>query len=146
MKIIFGTRGSALALAQTEQIMALFSALHPAVEAEMKIIKTSGDRDQHSSLSSLGGWGAFTRELEKELIAGTIDAAVHSLKDLPTEQPEPLTIVAVAARAPVEDVLLTNEDFTLDTLPSGSEVGTSSLRREVQLRRFRPDLDRKSVV
>ncbi len=145
MKIIFGTRGSALALAQTEQIMALFSALHPAVEAEKKIIKTSGDRDQHSSLSSLGGWGAFTRELEKELIAGTIDAAVHSLKDLPTEQPEPLTIVAVAARAPVEDVLLTNEDFTLDTLPSGAVVGTSSLRREVQLRRFRPDLCIKDI-
>ncbi|HOC68074.1 MAG TPA: hydroxymethylbilane synthase, partial [Candidatus Hydrogenedentes bacterium] len=90
MKIVFGTRGSALALAQTQHIITKCAAYVPELEAEIKIIKTTGDQLSQAPLSEIGGLGAFTREIEQALQSGRIDVAVHSLKDLPIEQPDGL--------------------------------------------------------
>jgi len=140
MKVVFGTRGSALALAQTKHVIARLKACHPDTEAEIAIIKTKGDRLAQAPLSEIGGLGAFTREIEQALLSGEIDVAVHSLKDLPVEQPEGLRITAIAGRQSPADVLVSRTGLSLDSLPEGARVGTSSLRRKVQLLLARPDL------
>lgn len=136
----FGTRGSDLALWQTRYVMALVQAALPAVQVEYEIIKTRGDHVLDTPLPLVGGKGVFTAELEAALREHRIDCAVHSLKDLPTEQPAGLIIGAISERANPADVLVSRHDYTLATLPQGAKVGTSSYRRAAQLLHKRPDL------
>ncbi len=140
MKVTFGTRGSALALAQTEQTISRVVAGNPGLQIKTVIIKTTGDKFAQASLSQIGGQGAFTREIEQALLSGTIDVAVHSLKDLPLQQPPGLCIAVIAERRTPADALVSSNGASLDSLPEGARVGTSSLRRKVQLLLARPDL------
>lgn len=141
-RIILGTRGSDLALAQTRIVTEKLHAAHPSLEVETSIIKTTGDQRLDVSLHSPGPLekGLFTKELEEALLAGKIDAAVHSLKDLPTTQPDGLAIGAILERADPRDVLVSKRDGGLAALPAGARVATSSPRRKAQLLHLRPDL------
>ena len=134
-----GTRGSALALWQARSIA---RALREAtgVEPEIVIIKTSGDKFQQTSFSQIGTKGIFIKELEDALLEARIDLAVHSMKDVPTEMPEGLTIAAIGKREDVRDALISSSGATLALLPQGARVGTSSLRRQSQLLYARRDL------
>ena len=137
--MIIGTRGSQLALAQTENVARLLKEL--GVETSLKIIKTSGDRFTDRPLHAVsGGVGAFVRELDDVMLAGEIDIAVHSMKDMPTVRPPAIPTVAVLKRDTPFDFLLTYDGSTLDELPEQAIIGTSSLRRAAQIRRYRPDL------
>jgi len=136
----FGTRGSDLALWQTNHVLDLLRLARPDLVCEIEIIKTRGDHIIDTPLPLIGGKGLFTEELETALYSRRIDCAVHSLKDLPTEQPDGLTIGAILLRANPADVLVSRAGYTLDTLPEGARVGTSSSRRAAQLLRKRPDL------
>lgn len=142
-KIIIGSRGSELALWQAHHVEAQLQAL--GHEVEIRIIKTQGDRIQHLSFDKLEGKGFFTKELEEKLLEGEIDLAVHSHKDLPTENPEGLTIAAVSEREDPSDMLLIRKERLDATqkwqLKKGAVVGTSSARRKAQLLHHRPDLD-----
>lgn len=135
-----GTRGSELARWQTQYVMDLLQAAHPHLRLAMQIIATQGDRALDTPLPLVGGKGVFTAELETALRAGTIDLAVHSLKDLPTESPQGLVVGAVPVRANPADVLVSQHHYTLETLPRGAMIGTSSHRRAAQLLHQRPDL------
>lgn len=136
----FGTRGSDLALWQTRHVMALVQAALPTVQVEYEIIKTRGDHLLDAPLPLIGGKGVFTAELEAALRERRIDCAVHSLKDLPTSQPDGLVIAAIPTRANPADVLISRAGYTLATLPQGARIGTSSTRRAAQLLHQRPDL------
>jgi hydroxymethylbilane synthase len=138
--IRMGTRGSALARWQTDHVAGLLQAAHPGLRTEMVVFATKGDRVLDTPLPLIGGKGLFTAELEAALRNGDIDYAVHSLKDLPTDEPGDLAIGAVPERANPLDVLVSREGYTLDTLPDGVTVGTGSRRRAAQLLRLRPDL------
>jgi hydroxymethylbilane synthase len=140
MKLVFATRPSALARWQTQWVINALKSLHPGLECEEKVITTQGDKILDKPLPEIGGKGLFTQELEMELLAGTVHCAVHSLKDLPVENPVGLTIGCIPARAEVRDALISKNGYTLATLPTGSTVGTSSLRRAAQLLSARPDL------
>lgn len=137
---IIGTRASTLALVQTEMVLAKLAAAHPGVSFEVRHIRTNGDHDQQTPLATLGGLGIFIKEIENALLAGEIDLAVHSLKDMPTIQPEGLTLGAVLVREDARDALVCPRGLALSELPPGARVGTGSLRREAQLRALRPDL------
>jgi hydroxymethylbilane synthase len=145
--VVLGTRGSALARAQTETVSGLLTAAWRGLTCETEVISTAGDRTQASGepLPEIGGKGLFTAELERALRDGAIDVAVHSLKDLPTEDAEGVVVGAVGRRDDVRDCLVARDDRTLGELPSGSAVGTSSLRRAAQLHALRPDLDVRSI-
>jgi hydroxymethylbilane synthase len=134
-----GTRGSALALWQARSI-ARGLRENTGVEPDIVIIKTSGDKFQQTSFSQIGTKGVFIKELEDALIDERIDLAVHSMKDVPTEMPEGLTIAAIGKREDVRDALLSTSGATLASLPQGARVGTSSLRRQSQLLHMRRDL------
>jgi hydroxymethylbilane synthase len=136
--MIIGTRGSNLALAQTELVSRLLK--EKGVETSQKIIKTSGDRFTDRPLHAVAGVGAFVRELDDVMLAGEIDIAVHSMKDMPTVRPPELPTVAVLERDTPFDILLTYDGTPLDELPEQAIIGTSSLRRAAQIRRYRPDL------
>ncbi|MEP7027838.1 MAG: hydroxymethylbilane synthase [Candidatus Eisenbacteria bacterium] len=136
-----GSRGSALALAQSELVKSRLMAAHSGLEVEIIRISTLGDRDLDRPLNQLGGKGMFTKELDEALLAATIDCAVHSLKDVPTELPAGLVLGAIGHRATPFDVLLTNDGSILDELPDGAKIGTSSLRRKAQLLLYRDDLE-----
>ena len=140
MNIRFGTRGSALALWQTRYVMAELTAANATVTAAYEIYSTKGDRVIDVPLPQVGGKGLFTAELEAALHAGDIDCAVHSLKDLPTEQPAGLALGAIMPRADARDVLITRSGMTLLELPQGAVIGTSSHRRGAQLKAIRPDI------
>jgi hydroxymethylbilane synthase len=135
-----GTRGSLLAKWQAESVRKQLFAL-VGVEAEIVIIKTSGDKMQQAPLSQIGGKGIFIKELEDALLDESIDLAVHSVKDIPTEVPRGLSFPAVCRRDDIRDCLISPTGSTLETLRQGARVGTSSLRRRAQLLRLRPDLD-----
>lgn len=139
-----GTRGSALALAQTEQILARLRQRHPdrAFATQVRTVVTEGDRSQaaNTPLQQIAGIGIFVKELEDALLAGDIDLAVHSLKDMTTELPPGLTIAAVGPREDVRDALVSRDGKGLLTLPPGARVGTGSPRRAVQIRALRSDL------
>jgi hydroxymethylbilane synthase len=137
--IKIGTRGSELALWQAHHVADLLRAAYPDTTVEIVTFTTKGDKILDKSLPEIGGKGLFTEELERALLAGEIDCAVHSLKDLPTEQPKGLVIGAVPKRGAVEDVLISKHNLTLDKLPQGAKIGTSSLRRAAQLRHYRSD-------
>jgi len=137
-----GTRGSPLALAQATMVQAQLASAHGlAAEAfELKIIRTSGDVIQDRPLAEVGGKGLFTKEIEEALIAGQIDLAVHSAKDLPTVLPDGLAIVAALPREDPRDVFISRKAKTLRALAPGATVGTASLRRQALVKRLRPDL------
>ena len=135
-----GTRGSLLAKWQAEFVRKrLFSAA--GVEAEIVVIKTSGDKFANVPLTQIGGKGIFVKELEDALMEETIDVAVHSVKDIPTEIPSRLSFPAVFCREDVRDCLVSASGATLANLRQGARIGTGSLRRQAQLRHIRPDLD-----
>ncbi len=139
-KIIVGTRGSKLALWQAEYVERMLTAANPNVHIERKIIKTEGDRDQKTSLTRIGGQGVFTKTIEEALLNGSIDIAVHSLKDLPSQMADGLALAAVPERAEVEDVLVTKDGSAFANLPEGATVATGSIRRRSQLLSLRPDI------
>lgn len=147
--IVVGTRQSALALTQTGQVidrLRELAALHGLqVDFELKKIVTKGDRILDVTLSKVGGKGLFVKEIEQALLDKEIDMAVHSMKDMPFALPDGLTIGAVPEREDPRDCLITREGLTLETLPQGAKVGTSSLRRSSQLRYQRPDLHIESL-
>ena len=134
-----GTRGSALALWQARSVARALRET-TGVEPEIVIVKTSGDKFQQASFSQIGTKGIFIKELEDALLDARIDLAVHSMKDVPTELPEGLTIAAIGKREDVRDALLSSPGATLAALPQGARVGTSSLRRQSQLLHARRDL------
>ena len=135
-----GTRGSRLALAQAEWVRERLAAAHPALRPELAVIKTSGDRLRDVPLHQVGGKGLFVKELESALGAGSIDCAVHSLKDLPGELAPGLIIAAVPEREDPGDVMVTRASGGLAALPAGARVGTSSPRRAALLRALWPQL------
>jgi hydroxymethylbilane synthase len=139
-KIRVGTRGSALALWQAEWVKARLEDLWPTLQIELVPIKTSGDKIQDVSLAQVGGKGLFVKEIEEALLGGTIDLAVHSMKDLPGDLPDGLMISAVPEREDPRDVLITRQGETLAELPAGTRVGTSSLRRQALLLSLNPGL------
>jgi hydroxymethylbilane synthase len=135
-----GTRGSLLAKWQADFVRKqIFQAT--GIEGEIVIIKTSGDKMQQSSLSLIGGKGIFVKELEDALLDESIDIAVHSVKDIPTDVPPRLSFPAICRREDVRDCLVSGNGATLQNLREGARVGTGSLRRQAQLRHIRPDLD-----
>jgi hydroxymethylbilane synthase len=145
MKLTFATRPSALARWQTKWVIDALQGIYPDLECEEKVITTQGDTILDRPLPEIGGKGLFTRELESELLSGAVHCAVHSLKDLPVENPDGLTIGCTPIRAEVRDALISKDRFTLATLPQHAVVGTSSLRRVAQLLAARPDLTTVSL-
>lgn len=143
MALRIGTRASKLALAQTNYVADRLREAHPGLEIELVEITTAGDRDQASALSEGVGW--FTSTIQQALQAGEIDVAVHSFKDLPTKRPEGLVIAAVPVREDPRDALVSRSGKTLLELPAGAVVGTSSPRREAQIRGIRADLDIRPI-
>lgn len=139
-KIKVGTRGSPLALAQAELFIRALREKHPALEAEIVKIVTSGDRIQDRALSEAGGKGLFTKEIEDALLDGSIDCAVHSMKDMPTQLPEGLSIPCLLPREDVRDAFFSRHAGGLAGLPEGAVVGTSSLRRQAIILSARPDV------
>ncbi|HEY0079942.1 MAG TPA: hydroxymethylbilane synthase [Pyrinomonadaceae bacterium] len=145
--LIIGSRGSKLALWQAEWVRARLRELEPSVEVRVEVIKTSGDVMRDVPLAVIGGKGVFTKELEEALLDRRIDIAVHSLKDLPTIIPEPLSITAITEREDARDALVLRADAnvsgeaSLRALPEGALVGTSSQRRMSQLKHMRPDIE-----
>jgi hydroxymethylbilane synthase len=137
---IITTRESPLALRQTEWVQNRLAALHPDLNIEMLGLTTRADQLLSISLSEVGGKGLFVKELEEALLAGRAQLAVHSMKDLPMEFPPGLIVPVVCEREEVRDVLVSNRYSSLEALPPGARVGTSSLRRQSQLRALRPDL------
>lgn len=140
-KLIIGSRGSELALWQANFIKREIEKTNKRISVEIKLIKTKGDKILDVALSKIGDKALFTKELEVELLKGTIDLAVHSLKDLPTQVPEGLEIAAVTKRHPAGDVLIARKKgTTINSLKEGALVGTGSLRRRSQLLHLRPDI------
>src|SRR3974390_1158338 len=137
-RLRIGSRGSMLALWQAHHIRDLLRA--QGHEVELEIIKTTGDKILDVELAQVGTKGMFTKEIEEALAEGRVDLAVHSLKDLPTELPPGFDLVAITKRVNPQDVFLSVNYDCVDALPKGAKVGTSSLRRQAQLKAFRPDL------
>ena len=138
--ITIGTRASKLALWQAEYIAGELEKHHPHCHVELKKMTTKGDRILDAPLAKIGGKGLFTKELEQAMLDGMIDLAVHSLKDMPTEVPEGLVIGAITERLDPGDAFVSVRYRTMEDLPNGARVGTSSLRRRAQLLAVRPDL------
>lgn len=138
--LIIGTRQSKLALWQANYIAGELSRHYPDCAVELVKIVTSGDRILDVPLAKIGGKGLFTKEIEQAMLDKKIDLAVHSLKDMPTDLPEGLTLAAITERAHAGDAFVSNKYASLAALPAGAVVGTSSLRRRAQLLRVRPDL------
>ncbi len=140
-KLTIGTRGSKLALWQSNYIKDRVEAI-TGLPVDLKIIKTTGDKILDVPLAKVGGKGLFTKELEVELLASTVDLCVHSMKDVPTELPEGCVIAATPERVDPRDVMVSGPaGYDLDTLPHGAKLGTSSLRRRSQVVALRPDLE-----
>src|SRR3954451_18833248 len=138
-KLSIGSRGSQLALWQANHISALLRAR--GHEVEIEIIHTTGDKITDVALAKVGTKGMFTKEIEEALAAGRVDLAVHSLKDLPTEVPPDFEIAAITQRENPRDVLVSKKHASIKELPQRARVGTSSLRRQAQLKALRPDLE-----
>jgi hydroxymethylbilane synthase len=135
------TRKSPLALWQAEHVRARLQQLHPGLQVELLTMSTQGDRVLDSPLAKIGGKGLFVKELEQGMLAGQADIAVHSMKDVPAELPHGLEIGAILEREDPRDAFVSNHFAALAELPQGARVGTSSLRRQCQLRNVRPDLE-----
>lgn len=142
MKIVVGTRGSNLALTQTNMVIDMIKEAHPNMEFEVKIILTKGDIVKDLPIDKIGGKEIFTKEIEKELLAGTIDMAVHSMKDMPAELPLGLKLSYTPKREDSRDVLILRDGIKgIDDLPIGGKIGTGSKRRKFQILQHRPDLE-----
>lgn len=144
-QLIIGTRGSVLALWQANHIQERLQTQYPQINVEIKIVKTKGDKILDVPLAKIGGKGLFTKELEELLLQGAIDLAVHSLKDVPVEFVEGLGLAAITKREDVRDSFLSFKYASLEELPQGARVGTTSLRRVMQLSALREDLDMQSL-
>lgn len=138
--LVIGSRSSRLAMVQAQYVRDLVKKFYPDLDVGIRTIKTTGDKITDVALSRIGDKGLFTKEIEDALLRREIDLAVHSMKDLPTELPEGLKIAAVPKREDPRDALVSGQGFTVNTLPAGSKVGTSSLRRRSQLLHLRNDL------
>ncbi len=143
--LIIGSRHSQLATWQSHHVAARLREAFPELSVAVHFFETQGDRITDKPLPQIGGKGLFTAELERALLTGEADVAVHSLKDLPTDMASEFAIGAVPERASVYDVLISRAGYTLETLPIGATVGTSSLRRSAQLKAVRPDLNIQSL-
>jgi hydroxymethylbilane synthase len=139
-RIILGTRGSELALRQAETVRELVSRAHPSALVTIRIVKTSADRDLHTSLRQFPDQGVFVRELERALLEGEITVAVHSLKDLPSALPAGLCLAACPQREDPRDALVSRAGLPLAELPPGAVLGTGSPRRQAQLLALHPEL------
>lgn len=139
-KLVVGSRGSQLALTQTEQFVHEVKKASPGLEIEIVRIVTAGDREQHKQWDAVEGTGVFVKELENALLAGKIDFAVHSLKDMPVDVPSGLCLTAITRRVDPRDVLITKGGKSLEELPAGAKIGTGSPRRTIQLKAYRPDV------
>lgn len=144
-KLRIGTRGSQLAMWQAHWIKENLVMTHPDLDVEIVRIKTTGDKILDVPLAKVGGKGLFVKEIETALLEGLIDLAVHSMKDVPTEFPDGLGIVATSRREDPRDALLSRDNVSLDDLPQGATVGTSSLRRQAQFLHLRNDLRIESL-
>jgi hydroxymethylbilane synthase len=138
--VVLGTRGSKLAVQQSEWVQAQLHALAPHVTVTLRRIQTSGDKILDVPLAQIGGKGLFVKEIEEALLSGEIDLAVHSMKDVPTELPEGLEILCVPPREDPRDALISRDGWSFKDLPRGARIGTSSLRRQSQFLHARPDL------
>ena len=139
-KLVIATRGSQLALWQSNHIKAILEEQNPGLEVELNVIVTTGDRIQDKALSKIGGKGLFLKELEEAMLQGEAQIAVHSLKDVPTVMPDGLLLAAITDREDSRDALLSEKYANIDALPQNAVVGTSSLRRRMQIQKLRPDL------
>jgi len=139
-RIVIATRGSQLALWQAEHVKARLIAVSPGLEVTFNVIKTQGDKILDVPLAKVGGKGLFVKEIEQALIDETADIAVHSMKDVPAELEPGLALAAVSSREVPWDALCARAPVTVQTLPKGAKVGTSSMRRQCQLLAIRPDL------
>jgi len=144
-KLTIATRVSDLALWQAYYVQDRIKALYPDLEVELNKIVSNGDKVLDKPLALIGGKGHFTKELEEQMLLGNAQMAVHSLKDVPTYMPDGLELVAITKRQDQSDVFLSHKYKTLDDLPKGSVVGTTSLRRRMQLLKYRPDLKVKDL-
>jgi hydroxymethylbilane synthase len=144
-KLILVSRSSALALQQSEWVQSELQRLHSGLQVDIMTLQTKGDRDTSKPLPEIGGKGLFTQELEESLLAGLADLAVHSLKDLPTSLPAGLVLGAIPEREDPRDALVSRNGETLDRLPRGALIGTSSTRRAAQLLAYRCDLRTASI-
>lgn len=140
-KLIVGSRDSELARWQARWVMTALKEFYPELQLELVTLKTKGDKILNVALARIGDKGLFTKELEQALQKGTIDIAVHSMKDVPTVLPPGLTIAAIGPRENPADVLLSSKGYTLTSLPVKGRLGTSSLRRKAQIWHWRPDLE-----
>jgi hydroxymethylbilane synthase len=145
MKLIVGTRGSKLAQIQTYKVIDSLRAVHPEVEFEVKIVKTLGDEDAKNPLFTIDRRGIFEKELGFAIAKGEIDLAVHSLKDVPTEETPDNVIAAIPKRGSPHDVLISKNRAPLEALPKCGVVGTGSLRRLAEVKHLRPDLQVKAI-
>ncbi len=141
MKVVIGSRGSQLALWQSEWAKSTLHEAHAGLDIHIEVIQTTGDVNLAASFSEIGSKGVFTKEVDGALLSGRTAFSVHSLKDLPTTLPEGLSLTAVSSRADVRDALIARDGAGLGTLRQGARVGTSSLRRQALLRSVRPDLE-----
>ena len=139
--IRIATRKSPLALWQAEHVAAALKAAHPGIRVELLGMSTQGDKILDTPLAKIGGKGLFVKELEQGMLDGSADIAVHSMKDVPVELPEGLHLPVIMAREDPRDAFVSNDYASLDGLPQGARVGTSSLRRQCQLLARRPDLE-----
>ena len=144
-KLVIATRKSQLALWQSEHIKALLEEAYPDMEVELSTFTTKGDKILDTPLAKIGGKGLFTKELEDAMLSGDAHIAVHSLKDVPTVFPDGLTLGAITKRENPKDAFLSMTYEDIDSLPKGAVVGTTSLRRRMQLLSYRPDLKIKSL-
>jgi len=139
-KLIIGTRSSKLALWQANYIAECIRTEYPEMDVSLLHIMTTGDKILDVPLAKIGGKGLFTKEIETAMLSGEIDLAVHSLKDMPTQLPPGLLLAAITERVDPGDALVSPKYGTIDNLPQGAKIGTSSLRRRAQLLKYRPDL------
>lgn len=144
-KIRIASRESALALWQSEHIKAQLESLHPGLEVEIVGMTTKGDQILDVPLAKIGGKGLFVKELEQSMLAGSTDIAVHSMKDVPMHFPEGLELAAICKRESPFDAFVSNQYSSIDDLPEGAVIGTSSLRRQSQIAALRPDLEVKGL-
>ncbi len=144
-RLIIATRGSQLALWQAEHVKSELEKAFPEMEIEFKIVTSTGDKILDKPLALIGGKGLFTKEIEDVMLAGEAHLAVHSLKDVPTQMPKGLKLAAITKRDDIRDCFLSHKYRNIDELPEGAVVGTTSLRRQMQLRSLRPDLKIKNL-
>ncbi|MDD3463326.1 MAG: hydroxymethylbilane synthase [Sulfurospirillaceae bacterium] len=144
-KLIIATRGSKLALWQSEHVKAELEKAHPSLEVELKVMMTKGDKIIDTPLAKIGGKGLFTKELEEAMLRGEAHIAVHSLKDVPMEFPKGLKLSVITEREDVRDAMLSEKYASIESLPINAVVGTTSLRRRMQLLKARPDFQIKNL-